>query len=111
MDDVTALLERIARLEALVAAQQEIIAAQAARIAEVVAELRRRGKKFTPKANAEKRPPANSPIISSKKFPNRKSKFIAFVDTCAAVKNAARWRPVATISLCRAVISDRGRNC
>ena len=33
MDDVTALLERIARLEALVAAQQKIIAAQAARIA------------------------------------------------------------------------------
>lgn len=55
MDDVKSLLARIARLERLVAAQEEIIAAQAARIAELEAELRRRGKKFTPKSNVEKR--------------------------------------------------------
>ena len=46
MDDRDALLARIARLEALVAQQ-------AGRIKELEAELRRRGKKFTPKANVK----------------------------------------------------------
>jgi transposase/uncharacterized coiled-coil protein SlyX len=52
-DDVQALVARIAPLEALVAAQEEIIAGQAARIAELEGELRRRGKKFKPKPNAK----------------------------------------------------------
>lgn len=56
MDGHERLLQRIARLEALVASQEEVIRAQAARIAELEADLRRRGKKFVPKANA-KRPP------------------------------------------------------
>ena len=65
MDDREAWLARIARLEASVAEQGRVIAAQsaglaardrtiaaqAARIVELEAELRRRGKKFTPKAN------------------------------------------------------------
>ena len=42
--------------------------------------------RLAPSAARRCRPLANSLIISSKKFPNRKSKFIAFVDTCAAVK-------------------------
>src|SRR5437773_6024637 len=71
MDDRDALLARIAKLEALVrdltakveekdrliAAQAGVIAAHAARVAELEAELRRRGKKFVPKANAPARPP------------------------------------------------------
>jgi hypothetical protein len=57
MDDRDALLARIARLEALVAEQADVIAAQAARIAELEADLRRRGKKYQPKPNAPKRPP------------------------------------------------------
>lgn len=56
MDDREALLARIARFEALVAEQAATIAAQAARIAELEGELRRRGKKFVPKANAAGQP-------------------------------------------------------
>ncbi|MGE4000578.1 MAG: hypothetical protein AB7I48_10195, partial [Planctomycetaceae bacterium] len=68
MDDRDALLARIARLEALVAQQAaklaeqaETIAAQAGRIKELEAELRRRGKKFTPTPKANARPPAPQP--------------------------------------------------
>ena len=57
MDDRDALLARIARLETLVAEQADVISAQAARIAEHEAELRRRGKKFQPKPNSPQRPP------------------------------------------------------
>ena len=57
MDDHSTLLARIARLETLVAHQAAVIAAQAARIAELEAELRRRGKKFVPKANTAPPPP------------------------------------------------------
>jgi transposase len=59
MDDRDELLARIARLEALVGEQ-------AARIKELEAELRRRGKKFTPKANAK--PPAPQPDRRTKPF-------------------------------------------
>ena len=57
MEDHGSLLARIARLESLVAEQAAIIAAQAARIAELEDQLRRRGKKFTPKPNSAPRPP------------------------------------------------------
>ena len=86
MDDRDALSERIARLEALVAqqaaqlaerdrviaAQAEVIAAQAARIAELEAELRRRGKKFPPKANAAPKPPkADRRTVEFRKHPGQ----------------------------------------
>ena len=57
MDDRDALLARIARLEVLVAEQAAVIAAQAARIAELEGQLKRRGKRFQPKPNAAAKPP------------------------------------------------------
>lgn len=65
---VESLLGRIARLEALVDGQQEIIATQAARIAELEGELQRRGKKFSPKPNAKKR----AAKVDRRKAPHRK---------------------------------------
>lgn len=63
MDDREQLLERIARLEAsvarqeaLIAEQADLIARQAARIVELEDQLRRRGKKFVPKANIKPKP-------------------------------------------------------
>jgi transposase len=50
MDDRDALLARIARLEV-------VVAQQAAKIAELEAELRRRGKKYRPKPNVAPQPP------------------------------------------------------
>lgn len=60
MDDRDELLARIAALEALIADQAAIITAQAQRIAELEAELGRRGKRFRPKPNAAKR--ARTPL-------------------------------------------------